>query len=90
MDEVKWLSNDEQVAWRAWLAVNAQLTARMNRDLQAKNGLSLADYDVLVNSDRRPGPLAANVRARRQAPVGEEPALASGDADGRSRARRAP
>ncbi|MFE6507616.1 MarR family winged helix-turn-helix transcriptional regulator [Nocardioides sp. NPDC057767] len=49
MDEVKWLSNDEQVAWRSWLAVNAQLTARMNRDLQAKNGLSLADYDVLVN-----------------------------------------
>ncbi|HEY9251825.1 MAG TPA: helix-turn-helix domain-containing protein, partial [Nocardioides sp.] len=49
MDEVKWLSNDEQVAWRAWLAVNAQLTSRMNRDLQAKNGLSLADYDVLVN-----------------------------------------
>ncbi|TQL68713.1 MarR family transcriptional regulator [Nocardioides albertanoniae] len=49
MDEVKWLSNDEQVAWRAWLAVNAQLTARMNRDLQVNNGLSLADYDVLVN-----------------------------------------
>ncbi|MBO0843403.1 MAG: MarR family transcriptional regulator [Nocardioides sp.] len=49
MSERKWLSSEEQTAWRAWLAVNAQLSARMNRELQAGHGLSLSDYDVLVN-----------------------------------------
>jgi DNA-binding MarR family transcriptional regulator len=48
MDEARWLSGDEQRAWRAWLAVNAQLSARLHRELQAHAGLSLPDYDVLV------------------------------------------
>lgn len=44
----RWLDDDEQHAWRALLAVNAQLTALMNRGLQESSGLSLSDYDVLV------------------------------------------
>jgi DNA-binding MarR family transcriptional regulator len=44
----RWLDDDEQHAWRALLAVNAQLTVRMNRGLQESSGLSLSDYDVLV------------------------------------------
>lgn len=48
-ERTHWLSTDEQKAWRAWLAVNAQLSARMNRELQFGHGLSLPDYDVLVN-----------------------------------------
>lgn len=49
MSEPTWLSTEEQTAWRGWLAVNAQLSARMNRELQLGHGLSLPDYDVLVN-----------------------------------------
>lgn len=44
----RWLDDDQQRAWRAWLDVHAVLSARLNRHLQSESGLSLADYDVLV------------------------------------------
>ena len=47
-DDVRWLDSTEQRAWRGLLALHAQLAARLNRDLQRTSGLSLSDYDVLV------------------------------------------
>jgi len=44
----RWLTEDEQRAWRGLLQMTAQLNARLNRQLQQDYGLSLADYDVLV------------------------------------------
>jgi DNA-binding MarR family transcriptional regulator len=44
----RWLTEDEQRAWRGLLQMTSQLNARMNRQLQDEYGLSLADYDVLV------------------------------------------
>jgi DNA-binding MarR family transcriptional regulator len=44
----RWLSPREQAAWRAYLEMNAKLTARLNRDMQAQSGLSIADFSVLV------------------------------------------
>ncbi len=44
----RWLDDDQQRTWRAWLDVNAKLSARLGHDLQAGSGLSLADYEVLV------------------------------------------
>ena len=44
----RWLTEDEQRAWRGLLRMTAQLNARMNRQLQDDFGISLADYDVLV------------------------------------------
>lgn len=44
----RWLDENEQRTWRAYLRMQARLTAELNRQLQADNGLSLADYDVLV------------------------------------------
>ena len=44
----RWLDDEQQQVWRAWLEVNAQLFARISRELQANSGLSLQDYDVLV------------------------------------------
>jgi hypothetical protein len=44
----RWLTEDEQQAWRGLLRMTAQLNARMNRQLQDDYGISLADYDVLV------------------------------------------
>src|SRR4051812_27768009 len=43
-----WLAEDEQQLWRAYLRMQAGLTAELNRQLQAESGLSLADYEVLV------------------------------------------
>ncbi len=44
----RWLDDEEQRAWRAWIDLNAQLSARLNRELQAASGLSIADYEILV------------------------------------------
>ncbi|MEY9964080.1 DNA-binding MarR family transcriptional regulator [Streptacidiphilus sp. MAP12-16] len=51
MDDIdpRWLDDTEQRAWRAFLRMQAQLTARLGRELQADSELSLADYDVLVH-----------------------------------------
>jgi DNA-binding MarR family transcriptional regulator len=45
---VRWLTDDEQRAWRGLLQMTSRLDARLNRELQQASGLSLADYDVLV------------------------------------------
>lgn len=45
----RWLSDTEQQAWRSFLRMQAQLTTRLSRELQADSDLSIADYDVLVH-----------------------------------------
>jgi DNA-binding MarR family transcriptional regulator len=49
-----WLEETEQRAWRGYLAMHAQLSARLHRELAADTGLSLADFDVLVCLTDRP------------------------------------
>ncbi|MCO5967852.1 MarR family winged helix-turn-helix transcriptional regulator [Actinoallomurus soli] len=48
MSGTRWLDDQEQRAWRAFIRMHGRLTARLNRQLQADSGLSLADYEVLV------------------------------------------
>ena len=43
-----WLSAEQQELWRGYLTMVGRLDAEMNRQLQRDCGLSLADYDVLV------------------------------------------
>ena len=50
-----WLDDEQQRTWRAWLEVNARLFARISRELQAADGLSMQDYDVLVALTDVPG-----------------------------------
>ena len=45
----RWLNDDEQRAWRAYLEMHRRLVTELNRQLQADSGLSLADYEVLVH-----------------------------------------
>jgi DNA-binding MarR family transcriptional regulator len=42
------LTEKQQRVWRKWLEMNAQLPAALHRQLQADSGLSLQDFDVLV------------------------------------------
>ena len=44
----RWLDEDQQRAWRAWLALSARLPMALGRQL-AERGLSNADYEVLVS-----------------------------------------
>jgi DNA-binding MarR family transcriptional regulator len=50
----RWLTADEQQAWRAYLRAGSLLTARLNRLLQADCGLSLPEYEVLVQLSEAP------------------------------------
>jgi DNA-binding MarR family transcriptional regulator len=46
--EVRWLSDDEQISWRAFLTSSLLLQDRLNRELSAAHGLTMADYEILV------------------------------------------
>src|ERR1044071_3519398 len=52
--EPRWLSSIEQRAWRAHLAVHKLLDHRLDRELQPF-GLSVNDYEILVNLSEIPG-----------------------------------
>lgn len=52
--EPRWLTPAEQRAWRAHLAAHKLLAHRLDRELQ-ETGLSLNDYEILVNLSESPG-----------------------------------
>jgi DNA-binding MarR family transcriptional regulator len=43
-----WLSGDEQRVWRTYLEMSSLLPAALNRQLQRDCGLTLPEYEVLV------------------------------------------
>src|SRR4051794_20725963 len=47
-DESPWLPDDAERLWRRWLRMNALLPGALHRELQADAGLSLPDFEVLV------------------------------------------
>jgi DNA-binding MarR family transcriptional regulator len=54
MASTPWLSAEEQHLWRSWLALTSALPAALHRELQADAGLSLPDFDVLVQLSEAP------------------------------------
>lgn len=54
MTETRWLSDDEQRSWRAYLAVQLLLKDQLGRDLQRQHGLTHADYEILVHLSEAP------------------------------------
>jgi DNA-binding MarR family transcriptional regulator len=54
--QTRWLDEREQHAWRGYLTMHAHLTSRLHRALQAETGLSLSDFDVLVQLTDRTEP----------------------------------
>ena len=44
----RWLEDREQRAWRSLLAMHADLSQYIERQLRVRSGLSKADYEVLV------------------------------------------
>ncbi|HET6501251.1 MAG TPA: MarR family transcriptional regulator [Amycolatopsis sp.] len=51
---MRWLTETEQQTWRGFLAMQAQLGAQLNRQLQADSQLSESDFAVLVALTDRP------------------------------------
>ena len=50
----RWLTSDEQRAWRAWLGASRLLTEQLSRELAATHGLTIADYVILVQLSESP------------------------------------
>lgn len=48
MAQPRWLTAQEQVSWRAFLAASLLLQDQFGRDLQRTHGLTMADYEILV------------------------------------------
>ncbi len=55
MTKVRWLTADEQDAWRAYLASSRLLVHALDRQLTDEAGLSFVEYDVLVVLSEAPG-----------------------------------
>ena len=49
-----WLSDDEQLVWRTYLRMSSLLPAALNRELQQDSGLTLPEYEVLVQLSETP------------------------------------
>src|SRR5918912_939942 len=52
--DVRWLSPDEQVAWRAWLYSTLLLQDRLDRELTRETGIPHAYYEILVALSESP------------------------------------
>jgi len=55
MAEPRWLSEDEQRTWRAFLAAVRLLTTELDRDLQRDADMPHAYYEILVALSEAPG-----------------------------------
>ena len=75
MSEPRWLNDEEQATWRAYLRATHLLTVQLERELQAESELSHADYEILVQLSEAPRPPPAHERARLVHPVVAQPAL---------------
>jgi DNA-binding MarR family transcriptional regulator len=52
--EARWLTEPEMLAWRGLVGSTTALLAVLDNELQAEQGLSLGDYEVLVHLSEAP------------------------------------
>jgi DNA-binding MarR family transcriptional regulator len=50
----RWLSASQQHDWRAYIQGSAKLTDALEHDLKTRHGLSLAEYEILVQLSEAP------------------------------------
>jgi DNA-binding MarR family transcriptional regulator len=55
MSDVRWLSEAEQVIWRAYMTASVEFSAHVDRQLRRESGLPLAYYEILVRLSEAPG-----------------------------------
>ncbi|MFC7245940.1 MarR family winged helix-turn-helix transcriptional regulator [Catellatospora aurea] len=55
MAETRWLDDDEQATWRAYLEGTRLLIHALDRQLETDSGVSFADYELLVLLSEAPG-----------------------------------
>jgi DNA-binding MarR family transcriptional regulator len=55
MDDVRWLTGDEQEIWRAYMTATVQFSAYIDRQLRRESGMPLAYYEILVKLSEADG-----------------------------------
>jgi DNA-binding MarR family transcriptional regulator len=55
MTGTRWLTAEQQAAWRSWLTAQLLLADAFEHDLKASSDLSMAEYEVLVQLSEAPG-----------------------------------
>ena len=55
MAETRWLTTDEQLSWRSWLAAGALVSERTEQEMKRAHDLTMAEYEVLVRLSESPG-----------------------------------
>lgn len=55
MADPRWLDDEEQQAWRAWIQANRLVMDQLERDLQTSSSLPVTYFEVLVNLSEAPG-----------------------------------
>lgn len=55
MSDPRWLNDNEQRAWRAFLSANRLLSDRLDRQLQRDAGIPHTYYEILVRLSEVPG-----------------------------------
>jgi len=53
--ETPWLNASQQRVWRSFLGGTTVLMDQLDRDLRAKHGLSMPEYEILVRLSEAPG-----------------------------------
>ena len=54
MGGTRWLTPSQQDAWRAYIEGSARLADALERDLKTRHGMSLAEYEILVQLSEAP------------------------------------
>ncbi|MGI5166261.1 MarR family winged helix-turn-helix transcriptional regulator [Spirillospora sp. CA-253888] len=54
MTEPRWLDATQQRDWRAFVDGSVRLTDLLDRDLKAKHGMSVSEYEILVRLSEAP------------------------------------
>jgi DNA-binding MarR family transcriptional regulator len=55
MTRTRWLAPSQQADWRAYIEGSARLAEALERDLKTRHGMSLAEYEILVQLSEAPG-----------------------------------
>jgi DNA-binding MarR family transcriptional regulator len=55
MTAARWLTDEQQVHWRAYLDASVRLMNALGRQLEQDSDLSLSEYEVLVQLSESPG-----------------------------------
>ena len=63
--QTRWLTSDQQRAWRAFVIGMTLLTDTLDRELRHAHGISLGEYEILVRLSESPG------RSMRMAQIAE-------------------